>query len=77
MTITADTQDQISRFIAITLKSGLRLYDKTGMKPNRSWTPSAMLKKATEFTGVEYKRGQYELAATHIDEMLEGKRVKI
>lgn len=38
-------------FQAVALASGLRLYAKTGMRPNRMWTPSAMIAKAREITG--------------------------
>lgn len=46
--------------------SGLRLYAKTGMKPNRAYTPTAMLRAASEMTGEKYKRGEYERAAADL-----------
>ena len=52
----------VSVYVAITLKHGINLYMKTGMKPNRAWTPSAMLAKAGEITGKTFKRGQYQQA---------------
>jgi len=51
--------DAVNLYRAITLKAGLRLYGKTGIKPNRNWTSGAMLKVATEYTGKNYKRGEY------------------
>ena len=48
---------------ATVLASALRLYAKTGMKPNSAYTPSNMLRAAGEMTGAIYKRGQYEAAA--------------
>lgn len=46
---------------------GLRLYARTGMKPNRAYTPTAMLKAATAITGGRFKRGQYLAAAAALD----------
>jgi hypothetical protein len=59
--------DSVRLFQAMALKSGLRLYAKTGMRPNRAWTPSAMLKTAGSITGKDYKRGQYEQAAADLE----------
>ena len=41
----------VDTFRAIALRSGLSLYAKTGMKPNRAWTPTKMLKVAGTITG--------------------------
>ena len=57
----------VKTFRAISLKAGLRLFSKTGMKPNHAWTPTAMLKAAGTITGKVYKRGQYDLAVTDLD----------
>lgn len=56
-------------FRAKVIASGLRLYAKTGMRPNRAWTPTAMLKAANALTGHVYRRGQYEAAACALDEL--------
>ena len=55
----------------VVIAAGLRLYARTGLKPNRAYTPTAMLKAATTITGANYKRGQYLLAADDIDKKLE------
>ena len=55
-------------FRAKAIASGLRLYAKTGMRPNRAYTPTAMLKAATEITGITFKRGQHEQAAQALNE---------
>lgn len=52
---------------AAAIKSGLKLYANTGMKPNRAWTPSAMLKTASAITGKPYKRGQYAVAIADLE----------
>lgn len=50
-------------FRARVVASGLRLYAKTGMKPNREYTPTNMLRAASAMTGEKYKRGEYLRAA--------------
>lgn len=61
----------VNIYVLATLASGLRLYAKTGMKPNRNWTPTNMLKAASQHTGKTYKRGQYEQAATDLSALVE------
>lgn len=48
---------------AAAIASGLRLYAKSGMKPNRAWTPTAMLRAASEITGQKFKPRDYLGAA--------------
>ncbi len=48
---------------ALVIASGLKLYAKTGMKPNRTYTPSAMMKAASELTGQAFKARDYFEAA--------------
>lgn len=60
-------RDAVSLYAAITLRSGLRMYAKSGMKLSRNYTPSVMLAAAKEFTGKEYKRGQYQQAIEDLD----------
>ena len=55
--------DAVACYQAIVIASGLRLYAKTGMKPNRQWTPTNMLKAASRITGKPYKRGDHLKAA--------------
>lgn len=59
-------KDAVRLFQATALASGLRLYARSGMKPNRAWTPTAMLKLASSFTGKAYKRGAYLAAAEDV-----------
>lgn len=61
--ITFDGPDAVSVYAMRVLASGLALYAKTGMIPNRAYTPTKMLSRASEYTGVRYKRGQYQEAA--------------
>ena len=62
-----NTPDQIDAFRCATLKAGLKLYVRTGLKPNRAWTLSAMLKAATEYTGTKYPRSKSGAAQAHDD----------
>lgn len=57
-------------FQARVLASALRLYDKTGIKPNSAYTPGAMLATAGRLTGQTFKRGQYIQAAEALDQLL-------
>lgn len=61
-------------FRAIAIKQGLSLYARTGLKPNRAWTPTNMLRTAGHITGHVYKRGQYELAISDLQYWLDCKR---
>ena len=62
-----DGPDAVAYFRATVIYHGLRLYAKTGMKPNRAYSPSAMLRVAGEITGKSYKRGEYLLAADDLE----------
>jgi hypothetical protein len=52
----------VTTYRAITLKHGLLLYADYKIKPNRMWTPTAMLKAAGGITGETYGRGCYRQA---------------
>lgn len=49
--------DAVAVFQAAALSSGIGLL-QVGIKPRRDWTMTKALAKATEFTGVKYKRGE-------------------
>jgi len=55
--------EAVNVFAMITIASGLRLYAKTGMKPNRAYTPKAMMAAATRYTGLTFKARDYLGAA--------------
>ena len=58
-------------FAMLTLASGLRLYAKTGIKPNRAYTPKAMMRAAERHTGMVFKPRDYESAASALTEAAE------
>jgi hypothetical protein len=60
----------VSVFQALSLASGMDLYAKTGMRPNRAWTPTAMLRTAGSMTDKTYKRGQYAQASADLRAMV-------
>ena len=64
-------QAGVSTFQAISLKHGLKLYAATGMKPNRMWTPTAMLRTAGQITGKTFKRGQYAEAVAALTDWID------
>jgi hypothetical protein len=59
--------DATQLFACTVVASAMRLYLKTGIKANRSYTPTNMLAKASSITGKTYKRNQLALAADDLD----------
>lgn len=64
-------------FAMAALATGLRLYAKTGMLPNRAWTPKAMMTAATLHTGKKFKARDYEGAATALIEKVQSEKARI
>jgi len=56
----------VNIFAAAVLSSALMSYSKTGMVPNKNYTPLKMLLAASVYTKKKYKRGQYEEAAADL-----------
>jgi hypothetical protein len=56
-------------FAASGLAKALKLYAQTGMQVNRAYTPTAMLKAATSYTGNRYKRKTMDYLQAHDDLM--------
>jgi len=55
---------------ALAIAKALKLYDNIGMKVNKAYTPTAMLRSAARITGNNYKRGEYMKAHDDIMELL-------
>ena len=72
-----DGRGAVEVYAATATASGLRFYAKTGMKINRAYTPTAMLKRASQITGKTFKRGQYELAAAELKAWAEREAARI
>lgn len=62
---------------AYVIASALKLYADTGMKANRAYTPTAMLKAANEITGHVYRRGQYNAAAMALIEWADKRKAEL
>lgn len=69
------TGESVSVYRLIVLKHALVLYAKTGIRPTRSLTPTAMLFLASEVTGKTYKRGQHSMAAEDVSAVIESMAV--
>lgn len=67
----------VNVFAMAVLASGLRLYAKTGMRPNRAWTPTAMLRTAAAHTGQTFKRGEYLKAADALSAKVQAEKARI
>jgi|ERR1700733_4890614 len=55
---TSFSGSDIDIFNIIVLAKGLELYASTGLKPTAYYTPTNMLKMATKFTKVKYKKSR-------------------
>lgn len=64
--ITFTGRDGVQTYRAVAIRSGLRMYAECGMKPNRAWTPTAMLRAAGSITGKTYKRREYQRAISDL-----------
>ncbi|QIV65883.1 hypothetical protein Cp1R7AA1_020 [Mesorhizobium phage Cp1R7A-A1] len=53
------TGNGVSVFQAITIKSALKLYAKTGIKANRAYTPTNMMAMAKKITGKKLAARDY------------------
>ena len=71
MSVSFVGREQVAAAQVIILAGALRLYLRTGMKPNRAYTPTAMRAAVSRITGVEYPRGRrgLELASNDLELM--------
>ena len=53
---------------ALAIAKGLEVYAACGLKVNRDYTPSNMIRMANKITGHIYRRGQYKAAALALRE---------
>ena len=59
--------DAMKLFKAITLRSAIRMHQRSGMIPTRGVTITKMFALAGEFTAKRYKRGEHEQALADLD----------
>lgn len=70
MATVISTPEGINRFVIITLKQALKLYDKTGMKANRAYTPKNMRLKTEQLTGKKFAARDYKGMIAALEELL-------
>jgi hypothetical protein len=68
------TGTAIDLYQAAVIKSALKLYARTGMKANRAYTPSNMMRMATIITGQKFKARDYHGAVAGLENWIESKR---
>ena len=68
---TVITGEGIRIYQALAIAKGLQLYVSLGVRPNRAWTPTAMLRTAGRITGHTYKRREYRRAIEHLELWIE------
>ena len=59
---------------AMVLRQALKLYAHGGIRVGRAWTPTRMLKTASNITGRTYRRGCYLEAAGDLTEWIRGQQ---
>ena len=69
--------DAVKVYQATVIGSALRLYAKCGLKVNRAYTPSAMMKVATALTGKTFKARDYLGAADALKAWAEAQALAI
>ena len=68
----------VNVFAMAAIASGLRLYAATGMRPNRMWTPKAMMEAASQhLNGRKFKSRDYEGAAKALSERVQAEKARI
>lgn len=63
---------QVGRYQTLAIAQALEFYAKTGMKVNRAYTPTNMMRMASKITGRTFKPRAYVEAAQALRAMLEG-----
>lgn len=61
----------VALYQALAIKSALKLYAKTGIKANRAYTPSAMMRMATRITDKAFKPRDYQGAIDALQEWID------
>jgi hypothetical protein len=62
--------EQVNTYAMIVIKNAISFYIRTGMKVNKAYTPSAMLRTASYYTGKSYKRNQLAQARDDLTMLL-------
>jgi hypothetical protein len=70
-------REAVDVFAMAAIASGLRLYAATGMKPNRAYTPSAMMQAAERYTGQTFKKRDYLGAADALSAKVQAEKARL
>ena len=71
MSISFTGPEQVNTYTMLVLKSAMKFYlNSGGMKVNRAYTPTNMLRAAGGFTGKTYKRNQMPQAIADLENLL-------
>jgi len=70
-------KEAVNVFAMAALAAGLRLYAKTGMKPNRAYTPKAMMQAAERHLGIKLKARDYEKAADLLSAKVQAEKARL
>lgn len=74
---TSFTGEGINVFAMAVIATGLRLYASTGIRPNRAYTPKAMMAAAERYTGMRFKARDYIAAADALTARLQALKASI
>lgn len=69
--------EAVNVFAMAVIASSLRLYAETGMKPNRAYTPSAMMRAAEHHTGLKFKKRDYLGAADALSAKVQAEKERL
>lgn len=58
-------------YTATVLKNGIALYARTGLRPNRAYTPKAMMAQAALITGRTFRARDYAAAVAALQEWID------
>lgn len=64
-------------FVMAALASGLMLYARSGLRPNRMWPPRAMMAAAERHTGQKFKARDYVGAAEALSAKVQAEKARI
>lgn len=60
--LTFDGPEAVERYRMLAIAAGLRMWRCHKIRPNRAFTPSAMMRNASELTGLKFQARDYQSA---------------
>lgn len=68
---TSFVDEGVNVFVAITVKSGIKMYANHKMIPNRNWTIGKMMAKARDITGKKFGNRDYDEAVRCLESWID------